>query len=150
MHCCTGLTDVYYSDTEAGWRNISISYTDYRNELLRDANIHYNSTGHAPSTSNDISVTVSGRAVTWTDAAPFIDANSRTMVPLRAVADAMAMMGFGHNKAVRHFKELESIGLIERKKQGQGKPTRIYVKNFILPPEPGQTPTPETSLQGWR
>ena len=62
--------------------------------------------------------------------------------------DAMAMMGFGHNKAVRHFKELESIGLIERKKQGQGKPTRIYVKNFILPPEPGQAPLPETSQNG--
>lgn len=54
--------------------------------------------------------------------------------------DAMAQMGFGHNKAVRHFKELEDIGLIERKKQGQGKPTRIYVKNFILPPEPGHSP----------
>ena len=58
--------------------------------------------------------------------------------------DAMAQMGFGHNKAVRHFKELEDIGLIERKKQGQGKPTRIYVKNFILPPEPGHSlPSPE-------
>ena len=32
--------------------------------------------------------------------------------------DAMTQMGFGHNKAVRHFKELEDIGLIERKKQG--------------------------------
>ena len=62
--------------------------------------------------------------------------------------DAMAMMGFGHNKAVRHFKELESIGLIERKKQGQGKPTRIYVKNFILPSEQGQTTPPETSQNG--
>ena len=62
--------------------------------------------------------------------------------------DAMAMMGFGHNKAVRHFKELESIGLIERKKQGQGKPTRIYVKNFILPSELGQTTPPETSQNG--
>ena len=56
--------------------------------------------------------------------------------------DAMTQMGFGHNKAVRHFKELEDIGLIERKKQGQGKPTRIYVKNFILPPEPGHSPPP--------
>ena len=62
--------------------------------------------------------------------------------------DAMTMMGFGHNKAVRHFKELENIGLIERKKQGQGKPTRIYVKNFILPSELGQTTPLETSQNG--
>ncbi|MCH5352105.1 MAG: replication initiator protein A, partial [Acutalibacter sp.] len=62
--------------------------------------------------------------------------------------DAMAQMGFGHNKAVRHFKELEEIGLIERKKQGQGKPTRIYVKNFILPSETGQAAPPETSQKG--
>ena len=36
-----------------------------------------------------ITVTVNGTPVAWTDAEPFIDANSRTMVPLRAVADAM-------------------------------------------------------------
>ena len=56
--------------------------------------------------------------------------------------DVISMLNTGHNKAVRLFKELEDIGLIERKKQGQGKPTVIYVKNFILPPEPGQTPPP--------
>lgn len=52
--------------------------------------------------------------------------------------DAMAMMGCGHNKAVRLFADLEQIGLIERRKQGQGRPTRIYVKNFILPTETGE------------
>lgn len=52
--------------------------------------------------------------------------------------DAMALMGCGHNKAVRLFADLEKIGLIERKKQGQGRPTRIYVKNFILPSEAGE------------
>lgn len=51
--------------------------------------------------------------------------------------------------AVRLFKELDKsggIGLIERRKQGQGKPARIYVKNFTLPPDPEKcTPalTPE-------
>lgn len=45
--------------------------------------------------------------------------------------DAIDMIGYGHNKVVRMFKELETIGLIERKKQGLGKPTMIYVKNFI-------------------
>jgi len=38
---------------------------------------------------NDIGVTVNGSAVIWTDAKPFIDKNSRTMVPLRAVAEAL-------------------------------------------------------------
>lgn len=47
--------------------------------------------------------------------------------------EAMAMMGCGHNKAVRLFADLEKIGLIERKRQGLGRPVRIYVKNFILP-----------------
>ena len=44
-----------------------------------------------PAAPEGISVTVGGNAVAWTDAAPFIDANSRTMVPLRAVADAMSL-----------------------------------------------------------
>ena len=39
----------------------------------------------------------------------------------------------GHNKAVRLLAELgtKGVGLIERKKQGQGKPTMIYVKQFV-------------------
>lgn len=48
--------------------------------------------------------------------------------------DALELLGCGRGKAVRLFSELDSakgIGLIERKKQGQGKPARIYVKNFL-------------------
>lgn len=40
------------------------------------------------------------------------------------------------------------IGLIERRKQGQGRPARIYVKNFTLPPDPEEcepAPAPEGS-----
>lgn len=36
----------------------------------------------------------------------------------------------GNTKACRLFKELETFGLIERKKQGMGKPIIIYVKDF--------------------
>ncbi len=39
----------------------------------------------------------------------------------------------GHNKACKLLAELDTvkgIGLIERKKQGQGKPTKIFVKQF--------------------
>ena len=64
--------------------------------------------------------------------------------------DAMSLMSCGKDKATKLFRELDysGIGLIERRKQGQGKPTRIYVKNFTLPPDPEQhqpAPTPEPS-----
>ena len=57
--------------------------------------------------------------------------------------DAMTLMNCGKDKATRLFRELDmdGIGLIERRKQGQGRPARIYVKNFILPPEPEQSPS---------
>lgn len=60
--------------------------------------------------------------------------------------DALDMLGCGKDKAVRLFKELDTpggIGLIERRKQGQGKPARVYVKNFTPPPDPEEvTPAP--------
>ena len=40
-------------------------------------------------------------------------------------------MGCAHQKACGLLSELEEFGLIERKRQGLGKPDRIYVKNFI-------------------
>lgn len=44
-----------------------------------------------PQNSQHVTVTVKGEPVRWTDAVPFIDENSRTMVPLRAVADALGL-----------------------------------------------------------
>ena len=49
------------------------------------------STPSASDGSSSLSVTVNGEAVMWTEAIPFIDENGRTMVPLRAVADAMGL-----------------------------------------------------------
>ena len=57
--------------------------------------------------------------------------------------NVMFMMDCGHNKAVKLFAELDGKGLIERVRQGQGRPTRIYVKNFILPPLPDPALEPE-------
>ena len=54
----------------------------------------------------------------------------------------------GRDKAMKLLAELDTgrgIGLIERIKQGQGKPTRIYVKRFTtqeLPPHPEKKPEP--------
>ena len=37
----------------------------------------------------------------------------------------------GKNKAVQALHDMETLGLIQRKKQGQGKPARIFLKNII-------------------
>lgn len=60
------------------------------------------------------------------------DAVGRVFIyyPLEEIMEAL---NCGHNKAVRLLAELDKnsgIGLIERVKQGQGKPTIIYVKRF--------------------
>lgn len=49
--------------------------------------------------------------------------------------EIQSAIGCSHNKAVRLLAELDDkrMGLIERVRQGQGKPTRIYVKQFIRP-----------------
>ncbi len=50
------------------------------------------------------------------------------------LSEIQADMNCGHDKAIKILGELDSkkgIGLIERVKQGQGKPARIYVKQFI-------------------
>ena len=44
--------------------------------------------------------------------------------------EACEKLRIGKDKAIKTFNELEKIGLILRKKQGQGKPTKIYVCDF--------------------
>lgn len=44
-------------------------------------------------------------------------------------------MHCAEKKAVRLLQELEKWELIEKHRQGQGKPSIIYVKNFLLPSE---------------
>ena len=48
------------------------------------------------------------------------------------IEEIMEKLGCGNKKAIQLLSELEDkIGLIERKRQGLGKPNLIYVKNFI-------------------
>ncbi|WP_299967806.1 hypothetical protein [uncultured Oscillibacter sp.] len=55
-------------------------------------------------------------------------------------------MTCGRDKAMKRLAELDTkkgVGLIERIKQGQGKPTKIYVKRFTTrtaPPKPAPPP----------
>ena len=49
------------------------------------------------------------------------------------VDEIRAVLNCGNDKAIKLLAELDTvkgIGLIERVKQGQGKPTKIFVKNF--------------------
>ena len=63
-----------------------------------------------------------------------------------------ADMGCGNDKALKLLSELDTkkgVGLIERIKQGQGKPTKIYVKRFTTRELPADTaesspPCPDT------
>ena len=52
-----------------------------------------------------------------------------------SLEDIMDAMGCSNKKAISIMKELDiesGIGLIEKKRQGQGKPTMIYLKQFII------------------
>lgn len=55
------------------------------------------------------------------------------------VEEIMKVLNCGSEKATKLLAELDGrsgIGLIERVRQGQGKPTKIYIKNFaaLRPP----------------
>ena len=61
----------------------------------------------------------------------WIDEHNRVFI-IYTVEEVMNDMHCKNQKAVRLFAELEKkCGLIERKRQGLGKPNIIYVKNFI-------------------
>ena len=57
------------------------------------------------------------------------DAEGRTFIYF-TLEEIQATLVCGHNKAVRLLAELEQYALIERVKQGQGKPAKIYVKKI--------------------
>ncbi len=60
----------------------------------------------------------------------WFDAENRAYIYF-SQQDAMEMLNCKENKIGALFKDLEQFQLIERKKQGQGKPTIIYLKNFV-------------------
>lgn len=71
------------------------------------------------------------------------------------LAEIQEDLGCGHAKAVKLLAELDTgkgCGLIERVKQGQGRPTRIYVKRFtshsVSAPSTESEPVPEVTQPG--
>ena len=67
----------------------------------------------------------------------WFDAENRAYIYF-SVEDTMELLNCKKNKAVQTIAELDDqtgIGLIEKKRQGQGKPSVIYVKSFRIPEE---------------
>lgn len=63
----------------------------------------------------------------------WVDDKNRVYV-IFAIEEVMEMMGCGNQKAVKILAELDGekgIGLIEKKRQGLGRPNLIYIKNFL-------------------
>ena len=59
-----------------------------------------------------------------------IDAENKAYI-FFTLQEVQESLDIGKDKAIKLFNELDKgIGLIERKKQGQGKPTKIYVLDF--------------------
>ena len=64
----------------------------------------------------------------------WLDAENRPFIYF-SIEDTMEMLNCGHQKAGNIIRELDTvtgIGLIEKRRQGLGKPTVIYVKNFVV------------------
>lgn len=47
------------------------------------------------------------------------------------IEEACSQLNCGRDKAIRTFKELEEVGLIERERHGYGNPYHIYVKDLL-------------------
>jgi hypothetical protein len=78
----------------------------------------------------------------------WLDENNRVYIYF-TLEDVQEQMNCGRDKGMKLFGELDSnggVGLIERKKQGLGKPTIIYVKNFISNTDLRTTEKPTSGL----
>ena len=104
---CPNLKDVYYAGTESQWGQIQMVTTILGSPFgVGDARpvFHYNANTQDSLTVDSINVTVNNTAIRWTDTTPYIDSNGRTMVPLRAVADAMGLtVGWDGDKREASF-----------------------------------------------
>lgn len=75
----------------------------------------------------------------------WIDEENRVYI-IFSLEQVMMYMNCGRDKGMKTLAELDTkkgIGLIERVKQGFGKPDVIYVKSFVMKEKPEPVPEPE-------
>ncbi|MDU2829858.1 MAG: replication initiator protein A, partial [Anaerococcus sp.] len=66
------------------------------------------------------------------------------------IEEIMEVLNWGRNKSVKIMKEIEGIGLLEKKRQGLGKPNLLYVKNFIYTGNNKATEVSKVNLQKFK
>lgn len=76
----------------------------------------------------------------------WLDEDDRVFI-FYTIQEVQETLRCGHNKATRLFNELEQYDLIERVRQGQGKPAKIYVKNFAEEESPEQAQAENADLK---
>ena len=64
----------------------------------------------------------------------WVDSKNRVYI-IYQIVDLMEDMGLSEKMAIKYLNDLESFGLIEKKRQGFGLPNLLYVKNFCLTDE---------------
>jgi len=72
---------------------------------------------------------LSRASLSATNADDFTDDAGRLYI-IYTIEQVMADMRCSTKTAVKMVKQLDDIGLIEKKRQGQGKPSILYVKDF--------------------
>ena len=61
------------------------------------------------------------------------------------------LLNVGKNKAVSLFQQMEKLDLIRRRKQGQDKPARMFVRTFVeVAPEKADAPKTSPNFMGWK
>ena len=66
------------------------------------------------------------------------------------IEEIMEVLNWGRNKSVKVMKEIEEIGLLEKKRLGLGKPNLLYVKNFIYTENNKTTEVSKSNLKKFK
>lgn len=62
----------------------------------------------------------------------WFDSENRVYI-IYQIAEIQEDMGLTEKMAIKYLKELESFGLVEKKRRGLGLPSLLYVKSFLVP-----------------
>lgn len=62
----------------------------------------------------------------------WLDEEKRVFIIFK-IEEIMEILGFSKKKSIEYLNELETFGLVEKKRRGLGLPSILYIKSFMLP-----------------